>query len=303
MLQYVPCDLCGEERSELRQKIHKLKRQIVKCTKCGLLYVNPQNSQNLTYDFEDREERRSRYQRMRDLAAKRHSFCDYEDVYTKEEEWRILHFADRADKVRKFCTSGRLLDIGCSRGLLLSNFLTEGFDIYGIEPRDWICAKAIKRLGNKVFCGTLREANLPDSEFDAVTMINLIEHLHSPKSTLLEVNRVMKSGALLMIETPDAECMFTKIMGRRWHAFLESEHNFFFSKTTITNLLSKTGFKTISIDPAYKLFTLRYLLYQTSWYSKTLSRFLVKVAESLGLSDRLVKFRQPGEMIVLARKS
>lgn len=302
MLQCVPCDLCGEERSELRYKIHKLNRQIVKCTKCGLLYVNPQNPQNLTYDFEEKVERQSKFQRMRDIAIKRYGSC-YEDIYAQEEEWRILHFADRAEKVLKFCAAGRLLDIGCSRGLFLSNFLSKDFDIYGIEPRDWICAKAIKRLGNRAFCGTLREANLPDAHFDVVTMINLIEHLPSPKDTLLEVNRIMKSGALLMIETPDAEGLLSKIMGSRWHAFLESEHSFFFSKTTLNSLLSKTGFKTISIEPACKLFTLRYLLYQTAWYSKALSRLLVRLVESLGLPDKPIKFRQPGEMIVFAQKS
>lgn len=302
MLQFVPCDLCGEERAELWRSVQKINRQFVKCTKCGLIYVNPQNSQDLTYDFEDKEERQGKYQKMRRFAIKGYDVCA-EDVYTKEEEWRILHFADRANKVRKFCTSGKLLDLGCARGLFLSNFLSKEFDIYGIEPRDWICAKAIERLGNKVFCGTLREANLPDAQFDVVTMINLIEHLPSPKDTLLEVNRVMKSGALLMIETPDVQSVMTKLMGSRWHALLESEHNFFFSKTTINNLLSKTGFRTVSIEPAYKLFTLRYLLYQTAWYSKTLSRLLVRLVETLGLSGKLIKFRQPGEMIVFAQKS
>jgi 2-polyprenyl-3-methyl-5-hydroxy-6-metoxy-1,4-benzoquinol methylase len=303
MLQSVPCNLCGEERFELRYNIQKCNRQIVKCTKCGLLYVNPQNPQNLTYDYEDKGERQGKYQEAQDLATKRHDHC-YEEVYTKEEEWRVLHFADRANKVRKFCSSGRLLDIGCARGLFLSNFLTtEDFDIYGIEPRDWICARAVKRLGNKVFCGTLKEANLPDTQYDVVTMINLIEHLPSPKNTLLEVNRVMKPGALLMIETPNVEGLLTRIMGNRWHTFLESEHNFFFSKTTISNLLSKTGFKTLSIEPAYKFFTLRYLFYQAAWYNKALSRLLVRLVESLGLSDKQIKLRQPGEMIVFARKS
>lgn len=302
MLQFVPCDLCGEERFEVWHKIQKCSRQIVKCTKCGLLYVNPRNLQYLTHDFEDKEDRQAKYQRMRDIAVNRHDCC-YEDVYAKEEEWRILHFADRADRVLKHCTSGRLLDIGCSRGLFLSSFLSTDFEIYGIEPRDWICAKAIKRLGNKVFCGTLKEANLPDAHFDVVTMINLIEHLPSPKNTLLEVNRAMKPGALLMVETPDAEGLLPKIMGSRWHTFLESEHSFFFSKTTINNLLSKTGFTTISIEPAYKLFTIGYLLYQTAWYNKALSRLSVRLVESLGLRDKLIKFRQPGEMIVFAQKS
>ena len=302
MLKFVSCDLCGENRPELRYKIHKLNRHIVKCAKCGLFYVNPQEQQNLTYDFEDKRERLNRFQRMCELAAGRYGLCN-EDIYAQEEEWRILHFADRADRILRFCTSGRLLDVGCSRGLFLSNFLNKkGFDIYGIEPRDWICAKAAKRLGNKVFCGTLREANLPDAHFDIVTMINLIEHFPSPRDTLLEVNRVMRPGALLVIETPDVEGFLTKIMGNRWYAFTESEHNFFFSKTTIRQILSKTGFSAISIEPACKLFTLRYLLYQTTRYNKALPKFLVRLAESFRFSNKLIKFRQLGEMIIFAQK-
>lgn len=303
MLHYVPCNLCGEKKSELKYKTNKLNRQIVKCSSCGLLYVNPQNAQSLTYDFEENSKRQSRFHEMRDLASKRFGLSN-EEICSQEEDWRILHFANRAERVLKYRNSGRLLDIGCARGLFLANFLDKkSFDISGIEPRHWICEKAAKRLGNRVFCGTLTEAKLPDAHFDVVTMINLIEHLPSPKDALLEVNRIMKKGALLMVETPDAGGFLTWIMGGRWFHFLESEHNYFFTKATINDLLSQTGFKIISIESSSKLFTLRYLFYQTTRYNKTLSRFLVKLAELLRISDKQVKFRQPDEMIVFAQKS
>ena len=303
MLQYVSCDLCGERKSELKYKTRKLNRQIVKCSRCGLLYVNPQNAQNLTYDFEENGNRQSRFHEMHDFASKRFGLSN-EEICSQEEDWRILHFADRAERVLKYRTSGRLLDVGCARGLFLSNFIDKrSFDISGIEPRHWICAKAAKRLGNRVFCGTLKEAKLPDAHFDVVTMINLIEHLPSPKDALLEVNRIMKPGALLMVETPDAGGFLTWIMGGRWFHFLESEHNYFFTKATINDLLSKMGFKIISIESSRKLFTLRYLFYQTTRYNKTLSRVLVKLVELLRISDKQIKFRQPDEMIVFAQKS
>lgn len=301
--KYVPCDLCGEKKSELRYRTRKLNRQIVKCSSCGLLYVNPQNPQNLTYDFEDNSERQSRFHEMRDLASKRFGLFN-EEICSQEEDLRILHFADRAGRVLKYRTSGRLLDVGCARGLFLSNFVDKrSFEFLGIEPRRWICERAAKRLGNRVFCGTLKEAHLPDAHFDVVTMINLIEHLPSPKDALLEVNRIMKPGALLMVETPDAGGFLTWIMGGRWFPFLESEHNYFFTKATINDLLSKTGFKIVSFESSRKLFTLRYLFYQTTRYNKALSRFLVKLVELLRISDKQIKFLQPDEMIVFAQKS
>lgn len=301
-LHYVPCDICGEKKSELKYKIRKLNRRIVACSACGLLYVNPQNAQSVTYDFEEDGKRQSRFHEMRDLASKRFGLSN-EEICSQEEDWRILHFSDRAGRILKYRTSGRLLDVGCARGLFLSNFLDKkSFDISGIEPRHWIREKAVKRLGDRVFCGTLKEARLPGAYFDVVTMINLIEHLPSPKDSLLEVNRIMKQGALLMVETPDAGGFFTRIMGGRWFHFLEAEHNYFFTKATISALLSKTGFKIVSIESSRKLFTLRYLFYQTTRYNKTLSRFLVKLAELLRISDKQITFCQPDEMIVFAQK-
>ena len=303
MLHYVPCNLCGEKKPELKYRIRKLNRQIVKCSGCGLLYVNPQNPQNLTYDFEENGKRQSRFHEMRDFASKRFGLSN-EEICSQEEDWRILHFADRAGRVLKYRTSGRLLDIGCARGLFLSNFLDKkSFDISGIEPRHWICEKAATRLGNRVFCGTLIEAKLPDAHFDVVTMINLIEHLPSPKDALLEVNRIMKQGALLMVETPDAGGFLTWLLRGRWFPFLESEHNYFFTKATISALLSQTGFKIIRIESSRKLFTLRYLFYQTTRYNKVFSRVLVKLVELLRISDKQIKFCQPDEMIVFAQKS
>ena len=52
----------------------------------------------------------------------------------------------------------------------------------------------------------------------------------------------LKPGGLLVLETPDINTLPFRIMKARWRQFIP-EHYFFFDHSTITKLLSETGFK------------------------------------------------------------
>jgi SAM-dependent methyltransferase len=295
------CDLCRENEFEPFAEIRQLKRKIVRCRNCGLVFVNPMDKSLLTLDFEDSEERDSKYSRIRKIAENggRHE----EDVIKQEEIVRTLHFGHRRKAIEHCLKPGRLLDIGCGRGFFLATFVGRGVDYFGIEPRRRIWEEAGKRVGeDKIFCGTLKEASLPDSYFGAVTMINLIEHLPCPKETLEEVNRIMKDRGLLYIETPDVGSVAARILGRRWHAFLEPEHHFFFSRDTLATMLNHTGFKVKAVKKGNKLFSIRYALYRLSWYSNALSHHLKRILGRIHILDRTIRIPQPDELIVIAEK-
>ena len=296
------CNLCGGNNNfELFITIPKLQRKIVKCKNCGLVFAHPANSSFLTFDFEDEGQREQKYHQMR-LAAEEEGKFD-EDMIKREEVIRTLHFRTRKEEIERYEKTGKLLDIGCGRGFFLANFVGSNIDYFGIEPRKRISEEAKKRVGeNKIFCGTLNEANLPDSHFDIVTMINLIEHLPFPKETLKEVNRLMKNGGILLIETPNVESMLPKILGKRWHAFLEYEHHYFFSKDTLTKMLKDTGFGVEKMGRGNKLFSIRYLLYRLSWYNRKMSTCMEKILNISNLLEKTVKIPQMDELIVIARK-
>lgn len=295
------CNLCNHNEFELFAVIPQLERNIVKCRNCGLVFVNPINGSFVTFDFEDQEEREQKYHRMR-LMAEREGKHD-ENIINQEQDVRTLHFSRRKEEIESYVKTGRLLDIGCGRGFFLLNFARSNFDYMGIEPRKRISKEAKKRVGeNKIFCGTLKEANLPDLYFDVVTMINLIEHLSFPRETLEEVNRIMKHNGLLYIETPNMGSFVPRTLGKRWHAFLESEHHFFFSRDTLTKMLARTGFKVKKVKRGNKLFSIRYLLYRLSWYSNKLCLHLEKILERIHTLNRTIRIPQPDELIVIAEK-
>lgn len=281
--------------------IPRLERKIVKCTNCSLLTVDSINGSFSTLDFEDEETRQQRFRQMLSAAEEEGKFD--EDMIKREESVRTLHFKNRKEEIERHIKTGKLLDIGCGRGFFLVNFINTNIDYLGIEPRKQVCEEAEKRVGkNKIFCNTLKEANFPDSHFDIVTMLNLIEHLPNPKENLKEVNRVIKKGGLLFIETPNADSFFAKILGKRWHAFLEREHHYFFTKITLKRILTDTGFTIKKIRTGNKLFSIRYLLYRLNWYTKTVPFYLNKTLGKTNLLNRTVRIPQIDELIVIAEK-
>jgi ubiquinone/menaquinone biosynthesis C-methylase UbiE len=295
------CNLCNHNEFQLVGEVPRLERRIVRCKKCGLVFVDPMNESFLTLDFENRQQRELKYHSMRRVAenAGKHD----EHVINREETVRTLHFKSRRDKIERYVNSGRLLDVGCGRGFFLLNFVGSHMDFFGVEPRKRISQEAQKRLGeDKVFCGTLKEAKFPDAYFDAVTLINLIEHLPCPRETLEEANRVMKNDGLLLIETPNVASFLPTILMTKWHAFLEPEHHYFFSKDTLTAMLKNTGFRVLRMSRGNKLFSIRYLLYRLSWYNKKIPLYLEKVLDGSGLLEKTVNIPQFDELIIIAKK-
>jgi 2-polyprenyl-3-methyl-5-hydroxy-6-metoxy-1,4-benzoquinol methylase len=296
------CSLCEANGFELFRVIPQLNRRIVRCRNCGLVFVGSADRLFVTFDFEHLEEREEKYRAMQAMAEEEGKHD--EEMIEQEEDVRILHFSERRKTIERFVKTGRLLDIGCGRGFFLRNFVGSSFDYLGLEPRKRISEEAKKRVGEeKILCGTLKEVSLPDSSFDVVTMINLIEHLPSPRDNLEEVNRIMKRGGLLYVETPNVDSFVSRILGRRWHAFLEREHHYFFSKDSLAKMLTKTGFRVKQMRMGNKLFSVPYLLYRLAWYDQRMPARLEKILRAGNLLEKKLRIPQFDELIVIARKS
>lgn len=150
---------------------------------------------------------------------------------------------------RHVARSGRLLDIGAAAGFFMEVARRKGFETCGVEISRLAATYATRNLKLKVFVGELEDARFPDEYFDTITMWDVLEHLRRPVDTLRIVNRLLRRGGVLVIETVNIECINTKIMGRRWPLYAPPIHLFYFSLATLRILLAKTGFKIIDVVP------------------------------------------------------
>ena len=139
----------------------------------------------------------------------------------------------------------RLLDVGCSSGAFLAAAAAMGLQVEGVEPSPE-AAEGARRAGFKVFTGLLEEARFPDAGFDALTLIEVLEHLREPLPLLAECRRILRPGGIVMATTPNAASWTARAMGARWEVFSLTAmggHVSFFSPDSLRLLARRAGFE------------------------------------------------------------
>ena len=241
-MEYVNCDLCGASETTLlfeeKDRLHKIPGtfHLVRCNQCGLIYLNPRPTKE---------------------EMKRYYPAEYRPyVRAINDENSLLVRLDRLYGINKRCRaivtrvgeSGRLLDIGCATGNFLDGMRRHGhWDLHGVEVNQEAAMYARQRLGLNVFIGEVNQAAFPDRYFDVVTLWDVLEHLHEPTRTLLEVRRITKPGGLLVISLPNADSFDARLFGRYWAGLDAPRHLFVFSPAILKKFLHRTGFSITEI--------------------------------------------------------
>ena len=153
-------------------------------------------------------------------------------------------FAGVLGHVERFIAPGRLLDVGSGPGFLLSAAQERGWRARGVDLNRWAAEYAREELGLEVSHTTLEGAGFDEASFDAITMMDVVEHVAEPDALLAEAARITRPGGVLVIHTPDAGAPISRAMGRRWpEARRAGEHLVLLSLKGAMSLLRRTGYQ------------------------------------------------------------
>ncbi len=173
--------------------------------------------------------------------------------------WEPIRFAIFGTKqsrlvrqTRRVVPSGKLLDVGCGLGELME-VAKKHYACVGLDPSP-VSAQKIREMGFPIIESTFEEADIPQGEFDVVTMDSVVEHVHSPTEVLQRVNAALRIGGVVFINVPKFGGPAYKRHGQAWNGFRHGYHTFLYTGETLGKLLEKAGFEVQSSPRRDRMF-------------------------------------------------
>jgi SAM-dependent methyltransferase len=170
-------------------------------------------------------------------------------------------FAGTVEFIRKFRASGRLLDVGCAFGFFLQE-AKRFFDVSGIELAE-DAAEHCRRSGLKVFTGKADDNLLGRlGAIDVIVLLDVIEHLPSPRDTIALLVNHLNPGGIIVITTGDFGSLSSRVAGAHWRLMTPPQHLWFFSQASMRGLAISLGLEVEHLDHPWKIVPLSLIRFQ-----------------------------------------
>lgn len=234
--EYIVCPTC--EIDDAARLMPGAPDHIVRCRRCGLLYVHQRQALQKVHEFFEEAYIPDARKLGRELGT-----------------WRIPTLQRETTLLKRLKPVGRILDVGCAGGTFLANFLKDGWECYGIEPARFAVEEA-RKLGITVYQGVVLEAKVDKRDyFDVVTYLDTLCLSATPYDDLKKLHGVMKDDGVLAIDLPGYAFRMLRNIGpvcwllnRRWSNISPSSpHLFIFSTPSLRRMLEKAGFEIAAI--------------------------------------------------------
>ncbi|KKK97494.1 hypothetical protein LCGC14_2652200, partial [marine sediment metagenome] len=156
--------------------------------------------------------------------------------------------------VNRYHLQGKtVIEIGAGAGEYLSLLTQADINAVGLEHNADSVLKA-KQAGLQIEQGFLENDNqeINNGPFDAFVMLNFLEHLPDPNSSLRAIHNNLREGAIGLVEVPN----FDMILRQKLFSEFISDHLFYFTKDTFIRTLEFNGFDVLECEETWHDYSL-----------------------------------------------
>ena len=154
-------------------------------------------------------------------------------------------------------TPGRLLDIGCGPGWLLS-CVDSRWSKHGVEPSAQASTEASSH--GIIYRGAFETVDYDDSFFDLVIAYHVIEHMKDPVAAVRKIRDLLKPGGIMIVGTPDFDSGCARRFGNNYRLLNDPTHISLFSNDSMHRCLRDSRFQILKVD---------YPFFSTMWFNRT----------------------------------
>lgn len=226
-IETAPCVVCMGKTATTRFAIAGVPEELVVCDTCGVGSLFPMPSPQRIASFYPAEY-------YGDAEAKFEPLVEFGVCLGARLRARSL--------LRDVPHGGRILDIGCGRGVMLKALLDLGYEAHGVEMSADAAAGADPRAQVRI-APELAEAGFDDRSFDAIILWHVFEHLPRPDQTLDELRRIMKPGGRLIIAVPNFASWQSQSLEADWFHLDLPRHLYQYTPDTLRQLLHRFEFE------------------------------------------------------------
>ncbi len=281
------CILCNSDKIVHRFDIGDY--PLWHCTGCGFEWLHPQPSDAVLAEIYS-----SGYHQNRIAGGSIHA------------EMKTKVFSGSVEKAM-LPPAATVLDVGCAEGDLLALLHKAGHHVYGIEYSSFAANLCVQQFGkDKIHCGVLEDDPFDGLSFDAIFLMDVLEHVRDPLATLRTVHRRLKPNGTLVLSLPNVASLSRRLMHKAWPHYL-MEHLSYFSPSTITRALQSTAFQQTLQQSFHKPLSLDYLTGLLVNKPERPIRFVWRFLSILikifpkSLTQKLL-YLPCGQMLVIAKK-
>ncbi|NGZ76105.1 glycosyltransferase family protein [Saccharibacillus alkalitolerans] len=214
-----------------------------RCSNCAAVFMNPRPTEEYLEWF--------------------YNEVYYSEAHRKKMGWStdlsevsagaLRNYEVRMDLVESFTNQtkfprGRLLDIGCSTGNFLLEARSRYWDVQGIEVSDKAAEKGRANYDLDILSGVLNNRTFEDSSFDAVTAWDVLEHIAEPHEFMENINRILKPGGLLALNTPNVSSTASYHSSYQWRHLDPPLHVILYDHISLRILLKMYGLEILKIS-------------------------------------------------------
>ncbi|WP_046227682.1 class I SAM-dependent methyltransferase [Paenibacillus dauci] len=173
---------------------------------------------------------------------------EYYDNYSMGSFWGASFKNVRVKQVEQLASitsANNLLDIGCGVGHYLELAQEHFKNVYGVEPSKTAVEVARQKgftVVNDYFHGELK-FNL---SFDAITIIEVLEHLENPVELFKQAATLLSDNGVLLVEVPNGQ----RIYENKLYNNLCTDHIQYFSILSLSIMAYQAGLTIICVQEA-----------------------------------------------------